>query len=390
MTKRTKYALVLSGGGFKAAFQLGVLNYLNDNWQQITGEKKMHFDLIAAVSGGALNGAFVAMDDLKSLNQLWLQRVALHGASEIYRSDFLDAYSQQDHLVFQPNLKKIAKRLIPDFKLRLSLRDKLSALLSKKARKRVSKRILKELQAHIVSGYRNFKSIAENSPLRQKLELHLDRSKMKDTRFFPGFVSLDSGQYHAVDQNAFNSDQDFQNAVLASTSIPLVWNPVPKIGYTKNGKTVVSKNNVDGGVRNISPLADVIYQINQDSESEYKILIVNCHSKHSRPESFDNKSAGAILSRSIYEIAFNEIFQNDLDHFLQVNEIVKQAEAWDGEITLFNSHKQPIKAFDAVVIGPDTDADLGNALVANKKLITKRYDHGYEKAARILTKTPLK
>ena len=389
MTKGTKYALVLSGGGFKAAFQLGVLNYLSDNWTKITGEKKMHFDLIAAVSGGALNGAFVAMDDLKSLNQLWLQRVALHGASEIYRSDFLDAHSQEDHLVFKPNLKKIAKRLIPDFKVRLSLRDKLLALLFKKERKRVSKRILKELQEQIKTGYRNFKSIADNSPLRQKLELYLDRSKMKNTRFIPGFVSLDTGDYHAVDQTAFASEEDFQNAVLASTSIPLVWNPVPSIAFQKDGRTVVSKNNVDGGVRNIAPLADVIYKINEDSDYEYKIIIVNCHSKKPSVESFDNKSAGAILTRSIYEIAFNEIFQNDLDHFLQVNEIVKQAEAWDSEITLFNSQKQPIKAFDAIVIGPDDDADLGNALVANSKLITRRYDHGYAKAAKVLTQRPL-
>ncbi|MBL7728612.1 MAG: patatin-like phospholipase family protein, partial [Dinghuibacter sp.] len=30
--QKTKYALVLSGGGFKGAFQLGALNYLKDHW----------------------------------------------------------------------------------------------------------------------------------------------------------------------------------------------------------------------------------------------------------------------------------------------------------------------------------------------------------------------
>lgn len=43
-----KYALVLSGGGFKGAFQTGALNYMRENWKTITGEdKEMHFDIIA-------------------------------------------------------------------------------------------------------------------------------------------------------------------------------------------------------------------------------------------------------------------------------------------------------------------------------------------------------
>jgi hypothetical protein len=29
---KTKYALVLSGGGFKGAFQLGALNYMKEHW----------------------------------------------------------------------------------------------------------------------------------------------------------------------------------------------------------------------------------------------------------------------------------------------------------------------------------------------------------------------
>ena len=35
--KKKKIALVLSGGGFNGAFQVGALNYINENWKKITG-----------------------------------------------------------------------------------------------------------------------------------------------------------------------------------------------------------------------------------------------------------------------------------------------------------------------------------------------------------------
>ncbi len=386
MNKNKKYALVLSGGGFKAAFQLGVLNYLNDNWKRITGDEKMHFDIISSVSGGALNGAFIAMNELEQLNYLWLKRIALHGASEIYNSDFIDTYSQSDQITFKPNLKKICKRLIPNFKTQLSLKDKFLALFSKKHRSRITKQTLKKLRKHIIKGYEEFRSIADNSPLKQKLYLYLDRSKIKETKFYSGFVSLDTGKYHSVEQNSFVSENDFLNAVLASTSIPLVWKPVPKITFKTKSEIIHSKNNVDGGVRNISPLEDVIRQINEDKEHDYQIIIINCHSQETKQESYDNKPAGAILSRSIQDIALNEIFQNDLDHLLEINNLVKQAEAWDHEITLFNRSKQPIKAFDALIVNPNPEVDLGNSLVANKKLIEKRYNHGYNQAEKSFSK----
>ena len=70
--KKRKFALVLSGGGFKGAFQVGALNYLKDNWNHIAPEAgPMHFDIIAGVSVGALNGAMMAMGKQDELNELW-------------------------------------------------------------------------------------------------------------------------------------------------------------------------------------------------------------------------------------------------------------------------------------------------------------------------------
>ena len=49
----------------------------------------------------------------------------------------------------------------------------------------------------------NFKSIADNTPLNDKLKQYLDRSKIKDCIFKCGFVSLNTGTYHGVTQNDF-------------------------------------------------------------------------------------------------------------------------------------------------------------------------------------------
>ena len=59
-----------------------------------------------------------------------------------------------------------------------------------------------------------------------------------------------------------SNDIGFKKAVLASTAIPIIWPPteVPP-SY---------KDMVDGGLRNISPLGDVL-----DSDPD-EIIIINC------------------------------------------------------------------------------------------------------------------
>jgi len=373
-----KYALVLSGGGFNGAFQIGALNYIRENWGKITrNEGEMKFDLIAGVSTGALNGAMVAMNKMDELNELWRNRIAKNGVSEIYSSDFIDTTEKSGKLRFRPNLVALMKRLIPNFKVQLSIAEKIGMLFSRRKRRKVISRILHELSTHFSKGISKFKSIADNSPLRFKLNHLLQRERIVDSKFYCGFVSLDTGEYHNVEHSEFLSEQDFKNGVLASTAMPMIWSPVNQVTFQKNGKTHISHNNVDGGVRNISPLGDLIQHINQDTDAVYQIIVINCHNEVIKPEHFGNKGIGELTARSVYEIAFNEIFRNDVQHLLETNYLNQQAKAWDGEIQLFNSRKQPIRSFNCVVINPGAKTDLGNALVANEALIKLRMESGY-------------
>lgn len=66
-----KTALVLSGGAFHGAFQVGALKYLKENWSRLdSGHPSMKFDWVSGVSVGALNGLFVALEDCKALIEL--------------------------------------------------------------------------------------------------------------------------------------------------------------------------------------------------------------------------------------------------------------------------------------------------------------------------------
>ncbi|MEZ4921887.1 MAG: patatin-like phospholipase family protein [Crocinitomicaceae bacterium] len=375
--RRTKYALVLSGGGFLGAFQVGALNYINDNWKSITGlPGKMKFDLVAGVSVGSINGAMIAMNKLGQLNELWIDKIGKNGASEIYTSEFIDTDHKGDELKMKLDLEKIAARLIPDFKIELSFLKKLGMIFSKKKRKEIMGEILKDLGANLKAGFKNFRSLADNTPLKEKLKAYLQKERMRETDFICGFVSLNTGKYYSTLHSEFETDEQLVSAVLSSSCIPIVFDPVGRVEYVRDQQLNVSYNNIDGGVNNVSPLGDVVDRISGDPESDYKLIIINCHSGSNLPEDYSEKNIGQIAARSLYEIAFTEIFNNDVKHFLKMNDLVKQAKAWDEEIVLFDSGTRPFKAFDAVVIQPHKEMDLGHGLVANEKLVALRMDHG--------------
>ncbi|MBL4862994.1 MAG: patatin-like phospholipase family protein, partial [Crocinitomicaceae bacterium] len=354
MKKKNKLALVLSGGGFNGAFQLGVINYINENWKKITGlSTPMKFDIIAGVSTGALNGSLIAMNKLDLLNDLWIHQIGKNGVTEIYTSDFIDTSSKSDKVKLKIDLRSIGRKLLPELDFKLNFFNKLGLIFSKNKRKQIIKGVLGDIESGFKDSLSKIRSIADNTPLKKKLEKYLDRSAINGTEFLCGFVSLDTGEYHSVMHDEFASEQDFVKGVLASSAIPLIWSPVDSIRFNTQNGTINSLSNVDGGVRNVSPLGDVIKLINKDTEDcHYKIIVINCNSGEAKQKNFAKKSIAAITARSLYDITMTEIFNNDVDHFVKINNLIKQAEAWDNEIVLYSHKKNALKSFDAVIISP--------------------------------------
>lgn len=373
MANTQKYALVLSGGGFRGAFQAGALQVLQEQWQAITGrDGPMQFDLIAGVSVGALNGAMTAMNKPEVLQKLW-QDVAEHGVEVIYTSDFIDTQDRTGELQIDVDLHTLLQHFLPGIKLNLG--RILGLVFSGKKRE--------ELNRALRRGIGSFRAIADNTPLRNLLEAHLERSAVAPGDFYCGFVSLDSGQFYAHSQRDFRSDEAFVNGVLASTVMPIVWEPVSDVQLQDRAIF----QNVDGGLKNVSPLGNLIQIINRSSEPDevYTLFILNCSSGQLGLKRMGSSNVVEIAMRALVDIVLDEIFENDLREFLRINDLLLQLEEAGLDVRLrdydFRSKSRGafLRPFRSVLIQPDAGI-LGDSLTAGQGATELRIQHGRVKA----------
>lgn len=376
-----KIALVLSGGGFRGAFQVGALEVLRDNWNLVDSDStSFTFDIVSGVSAGALNGLLAAQNKFPELLNLW-NDVAKNGVGEIYTSDFIDTKFDQD--ADNPEAKfDVSWDTIKKYFPRTTHNLFLKAIF---ARKSIFKTFGKEFQS--------FRAIADNTPLYEKLKKFARKENFEDCKFKCGFVSLNTGSFYSINVCDFISDDDFAKGVLASTTMPIVWPPVENINI--NGTLI--QQCVDGGVRNVSPLRYVIDDIKNDpSTEEYTIIIINCSSGKVPFEDYSKKNIAQIALRALDDIAITEIFNNDIREFITKNFLVKQIKDKFPDEVIYDydydtqQRGKPLKYFKAIVIQPDPHT-LGDPLTANAKQIHARMEHGRQKAKMaldIFTSTP--
>jgi NTE family protein len=204
------------------------------------------------------------------------------------------------------------------------------------------------------------KSVYNNDPLWERMQQEIDPEQVKaDLRI--GAVSLRSGQYTRYQPQ----DEGFMEALLASTAVPLAFEPVDV--------PPDQEDMVDGGVRNYSPLGDVL-----DSEPE-RIVIINCSSRQPpvRPEPFKNALEIGIAT---IDIMLNEIFVTDLDAFVRINRNVQEAQALGGVLT--NEKGKQLKAYEYHIIEPTEP--LGDTLDFSRDLLNMRLEAGWRRAREVL------
>lgn len=384
-----KFALVLSGGGFKGAFQIGALRILKSNWHRLDPDSRgMKFDVVAGVSVGSLNGVLTACNEFGALEKLWLD--IGHNVENIYTSDFIDTKNPTDELKVSLDFRKLKDKFIPTVALDINLWKGIGMLLIKSKRKKFMDQLLDKVHKDFSANFHHFKAIADNSPLRRRLELLISKDKIKDCIYKCGFVSLNDGHYYSYRHTAFKSDEDFRNGILASTAMPIVWEPVGSISVVEDGRDRTIAEAVDGGIRNVSPLADVIDEINNDDPShEYTIIIINCNSGEVDYEDYKDANIAGIAMRSLNSIAITEIFNNDISEFLRINDIIEQVRSVNPNMEIRNYNvrngrtNKILRPFKAIIIQTDPGI-LGDPLVANEKLNAARMKHGEEKAAMAL------
>ncbi len=205
------------------------------------------------------------------------------------------------------------------------------------------------------------KSFYGNEPLRRMLEREFVPEDIKaDLRI--GTVSLVTGEY--VEFRA--DDPNLIQATLASTAIPIIWEPV----YV----SPEHQSMVDGGVRNISPIGDVL-----DSEPD-EIVIINCN-----PEKFDPlpEPPGNIveIGTRTLDILLNELFRSDMREFVRINHLVEEAAARG--VTLHHpTSGRTFKYYDCKIIEPDFP--LGDTLDFSQEAVQRSLQAGVEKARKVL------
>lgn len=196
------------------------------------------------------------------------------------------------------------------------------------------------------------RSALSNEPLKQLIEREFDAPLVtKDLRI--GAVSLRTGKYEV-----FRPDHpEFKAAVLASTTMPVYWEPVDLA--LPHGDTV------DGGLRNVSPLGDVL------ADDPDEVVIINCSP---REPSFHEKSLKGVLQIAVrsLDIAVNEIFVNDVREFLRINANVQ--EAAKANVTLHHESGRPYKYFNALIIEPMVA--MGDTLDFSHEAVVRRLEAG--------------
>lgn len=312
-----KIALVLSGGGAKGAFQAGALQYIYQ--QFMPTQPDFRFQVVSGVSVGCLNGAMIAQNKFPELLEVWNT----------------------------VNNDKI-------YKGKLSVAQALWRI-----------------------GIRKKRSLLDIDPLIKLIDQHVSwqDSLNSNISFSAGTVSLIDGRYHTYRPQDFTDSLNYRKAILASATMPIFWEPVNRI--ESKGKIITEV--VDGGLRDNSPLGDVL-----DHDPD-EIVIINCGPFQRdnvliEPQPDAAKNAFTIAKRSLLDIALNEIFITDLREYLNLNHLVRQAE--EQGIQLRNRKGKVLKAYKTMLISPEHS--LGDVLDFSQPSVQERLEMGYKAAEKAL------
>ncbi len=191
-----KYAIALEGGGAKGAYEIGV-------WQAFD-EVGLQYEAVSGASVGALNGALMAMRDLKKAVHLW---------ENITFSQVIDVDDEKMKAFFD---KDMALGDIPAF-----LKDMAEVMKNK--------------------GF-------DSTPLQNLLEQTVDAEKIKQSDVDLYLVTYSLSDKKALDLDAKTlEDKDLYDMLLASAYFPAF-----------RQQPLGGKYYADGGIHNVIPVDSLL------------------------------------------------------------------------------------------------------------------------------------
>ena len=204
------------------------------------------------------------------------------------------------------------------------------------------------------------KSFYGNDPLRKLLVDELEPDLVRvDLRV--GAVSLVTGEYVQF----CAPDPHLREAVLASTIMPVIWTP---LNISPEYQAMV-----DGGVRNITPIGDIL-----DTEPD-EVVVINCSSAAAGTLPGNPANILKIGARTL-DLLLNELFRGDMNEFVRINHLVK--EAAEKGVTLHSpTSGKPLKYFECKIIEPVTPLD--DTLDFSQEAVQRSLKAGFQRAAEV-------
>lgn len=304
-------ALILTGGGARAAYQVGVLKLIAEEFPGFD----YPFPILCGTSAGAMNAVGLAAnggsfgESVELLEALWRSLKS----SDIYRTDFWGVAKRMSHFVrsfLSGDEREMPASMLDatplhEFLKRVIQPDGLAKAIDHGGIRAVSV---------TACGYRSGQSVS----------------------FFQGSDSLDS--WHLGQRLGVRTDLAVEH-LLASSAIPTIFPPV-KIRREYFG---------DGVVRNMAPLSPAIH-LGAD-----RLLVIGvsanrvCAPKRTTVRQFPNL---AHVMEHMLNGAFLDVIEHDIDRALLINQLIALIPEERLEASAFN-----LRPMDILVVSPSEPID---------------------------------
>ncbi|MEX1669379.1 patatin-like phospholipase family protein [Zhongshania guokunii] len=311
---RANTALVLPGGGARAAYQVGVLKAL----AEIHGKRPGNpFPILAGTSAGGINAASLAAGahhftgTIKQLELLWREL----STDKIYRADFLGVLR---------NAIRLAYSL---FNSGGGIGSKPVALLDNSPLRK------------LLGEYVKFENISRNI-LNRDLEAFcltaMNYTEGVSETFFQGGPQYAGWQRWR--RQGVATPIQLQH-LMASTAIPTIFPPA-KVGRYYYG---------DGALRQLTPISPVIHL----GANRVLVIPANGHKRQypKLPKQVQSPGFGQIIGH-LLNSAFIDSIETDIERLERINELIRLIP--EDNLSMMGKELLPI---DCLVISPSEDID---------------------------------
>lgn len=307
-----KTALVLSGGGARGAYQVGVLKAIADIHPKHAANP---FSIISGTSAGALNAVALA----SSANNF---RLGVKKVEKIWTNLHVDRVVKARGIDLIANAARLGLSL---FNSGIGHRRPLALLNNDPLREMLSHTIrFNNIQKRIDSGFLDAVAVTATS-----------YATGNSVSFFQGKESLK--RWRKAKRIGVPAQLSVEH-LLASSAIPSIF-PAEKIGRQYFG---------DGSLRQLAPLSPAL-KLGAD---RIVVIGVRGHSKSRISTRRDHSPSLAQTVGHVFNAAFIDSLESDLDNLVRVNEML-------GIVQNEAPHFKPafLKPIDLLVVRPSIDFD---------------------------------